>query len=793
MGFGRGESPESVVQERTGIRFGDRGRLSRALGAPSIRHKPRGSKMIRGALFLVLSLLLAGQVLVAQDVVHARVSYKIVVPPGGSTQWGGSRISDFHAEAAAVMARYGIILSAVEVAAVTDIFAVSQLFVLDTANLVQIEAAAKANPGAYQWRFDAINVYLVDDFVQGIGGVCSFPTNPGRQEFIAIQRRILNGGVGLAHEFGHYFNLKHTFQGTPGISNCANPSPGGNTSGDDVSDTPIDPFDTNLSQSQNRSLLRARYGFCTTEFEAIEKNVMSYYDGISESDAKLTRGQMTRMLNTARRYRSHVLVNPSPFADGLRITELGFQPSPWVEVTNESDSIFVGPVVLANRTGPVGFTIGSPVTVVLRPGEIAVFATNRGTPPITPPGVQVFPAGLPPSVLFPISGDMRIELLGWPQLGPIDALSVAPIGQANSQWSGLGAAFHGTAPRTSSTVSIERIPGLDTNGGHDWTSETVASPGRRNRNSGPRGSDPRGTTPVAVKINEVSTCPDYIELFNRSGAPRNLQGWAILNSGRQGNHMRTIRPFPTELIIPVGGYVVVGEDPAPPAELPSHVTYVQSPQPFDLQDDEYSLALLNADGRVVDVLRADSNALGAGPVHNEPRRATHWRDFTGAARRSRQDPCFGPNVVSLARMSFTDSNSGRDWREVTARTLGFANPSSGSVVGDDSRFDVVLTSDEMIINAGGSRAGWFWSYTFTLGHLNGTGPLLGLGPDALTNYLALTAAPGFSGLLDANGSARLDLSFIPAGLGIEADQLVALQNLATGASLISPILEYDAP
>lgn len=67
----------------------------------------------------------------------------------------------------------------------------------------RLEADAEANPSAYFWRQNRVNIYLNSG---GSGGICSFPEG---DEIILIGG--VNGdGSLLMHEIGHFFNLCHT-------------------------------------------------------------------------------------------------------------------------------------------------------------------------------------------------------------------------------------------------------------------------------------------------------------------------------------------------------------------------------------------------------------------------------------------------------------------------------------------------------------------------------------------------------------------------------------------------------
>jgi hypothetical protein len=86
----------------------------------------------------------------------------------------------------------------------------------------EMEDAALANPARFAWRTDAINVYIVGQVEGPVTGVCSFPHDPRHEEIVIIQNEVLdvlgNLSATWLHEFGHYFDLRHTFE--CGTGNC---------------------------------------------------------------------------------------------------------------------------------------------------------------------------------------------------------------------------------------------------------------------------------------------------------------------------------------------------------------------------------------------------------------------------------------------------------------------------------------------------------------------------------------------------------------------------------------------
>ena len=96
----------------------------------------------------------------------------------------------------------------------------------DSAKMYNLEVAAKSNTSAYQWRNDAVNLYV--NWGHGNGAISSFPYPAGGSNDVVVagsrvcdpQFRQGFGGVILHHELGHYFNLAHP---NKFLSDCCNP------------------------------------------------------------------------------------------------------------------------------------------------------------------------------------------------------------------------------------------------------------------------------------------------------------------------------------------------------------------------------------------------------------------------------------------------------------------------------------------------------------------------------------------------------------------------------------------
>lgn len=469
------------------------------------------------------------------------------------------------------------------------------------------------------------------------------------------------------------------------------------------------------------------------------------------------------------------------------ITEVSWGAPDGVEITNFDTS----PADLTGfrvrwRDG-TEFT-SSALAVTLAPGESLVVKESTGTFSETPATAQVVNGwpSLPTS-----GGDITVALIT-NNGAVVDEVRISDTA-GNHTEAAVGGLFRGLAMRGAiSSVSagcVERIWGLDSNSGGDWTEQPQTSMGLENRSSGPRGTDP---LPVPqLVINEIDDTPDFIEFQNRNGQSVDIRNFLVRASPRQNVAHTLIRPWSTSTVIPAGGFFVIGDTNAP-NELPAGVPYVSGIGLFNIpySIDEYDCALYDAFGRLVDLVRVPGN-LGT-VVHNHPRTPSDWADFVGAANRS------SAGEGSIGRIaSGTDTNAGSDWRPLQTRSMGSPNPipAWGLVSGHDHALDVRLNGTHagggvtIIINAGPAKAGHRWSFTLSAGHLGGTGPILGLGADAIANYAILNAPP-WAGFLDAQGSARVD---IPPGTfpGTMVDTLFLLQTPAGDLEFFTKVLEFD--
>jgi hypothetical protein len=478
---------------------------------------------------------------------------------------------------------------------------------------------------------------------------------------------------------------------------------------------------------------------------------------------------------------------PDPFK--VMITEVSWDEPDGLELTN-FDSV---PVDLSGWRvlwhDAVGPTSSSSLNVVLGPGQSLVVLEENPAPALE------IPAGVPVVTALPVLSTTS-EAFVVAVLDPMGVMvdEVVITDTAGNSPAGASPSFRGWARRGQlfPSRSVERIWGLDSDGGRDWTEETNRGFGLESRSSGARnGSDPIQVQPVW--INEIDTSPDYVELVNRSGSPLDIVGWYFLVSEAQGAPLRMVTPWPTAFVLGHNEYVVIGDGSSPPNELPvtppAPVPYIQltAGANLSLGSAELTLGLFDRLGRLVDLVRTTREASTL--VHNHPRVPSWPLDFLGAAPRLLAgDRSFG------RANTMVDTNTGGDWRALNARTMGSGNAFFVGEPGHQDVYDVRVNEGvgdglTAILNAGVVSANHGYSFFLSQGHLNGEGPFFGLGSDALLNWIALRLVPPFSGTLDGLGSARFDFPAGTPGLQFDCVFIVQLPNGVVSKRTL--IVQYD--
>lgn len=124
-----------------------------------------------------------------------------------------------------------------------------------------------------------INIYYVQDITDV--SACGFASLGGITTFDALGIVIKKGCMDaktLSHEMGHYFGLKHTFEGNGSElangSNCA-------TAGDGICDTPADPYKEGDSPAAyvdgNCRFISMKKDANGQYYDPLVGNIMSYY------------------------------------------------------------------------------------------------------------------------------------------------------------------------------------------------------------------------------------------------------------------------------------------------------------------------------------------------------------------------------------------------------------------------------------------------------------------------------------------------------------------------------------
>jgi len=246
----------------------------------------------------------------------------------------------------------------------------------------QMEAAALNDPTAYQWRNNAINIYITNGIC---GGICSFPDDPN--DIIIIgDCSDANASLQL-HEIGHYFNLCHT-QGCPCAGCTGNPSSASACNNGPMSDGIADTLPDRQCWTQDniaQNAFKQNYNQLTPaeqqQVDDVFFNIMSYHGNTS----RLTEQQLDRWSQSANLDRVAVRTGRMIFAQsGAPSGGNGSPSNPYNTVTAAAARAASDPAadIIILRPGSFNQTLTINTAVTLR-------ATRQGAAVV---GSSAFPA-----------------------------------------------------------------------------------------------------------------------------------------------------------------------------------------------------------------------------------------------------------------------------------------------------------------------------------------------------------------------------------------------------------------
>lgn len=334
------------------------------------------NRVLRNWLLAALGLLLASGP--AQAYVDVRVSIKFILDAGGNRPGSGQLNTD--AEIDAEMDWASAILSGVksefrirEIQFV-DLAGVSQWYSASASdtNRDNLRAAAQAAPATYQWRTDAINIYING----GTGSAISDfpPTN----NMILMNQGCGNTPSCILHELGHSFDLLHTHETCCGIPN---------------QDYCADTLQDSSAWTSKDQAAQANFGLNFNQLSSAQQdqvnllwnNIMSYH--VNEPQLRVSPCQMNRTSSTNDSDRTWMLSKwPVYVRDVFSLFPNGRWSSPYrtVEAAAGSGTLDGRVMVLQQDTylPPAAVSVGTG-----SPGDNVEMVTRSGTSTIR--GVQL--------------------------------------------------------------------------------------------------------------------------------------------------------------------------------------------------------------------------------------------------------------------------------------------------------------------------------------------------------------------------------------------------------------------
>lgn len=346
-----------------------------------------GSKSRRRWLATLLAALVTGitQAASADDEITIQISWKIILDSGGNPptgQWTQTATwdeaivlgNDGH-ERFGRGFRYthqfgGYVAGA------------GQFFDLDEGEGCALETAARGNPAQFHWRNDAMNVYVVNrsggtaasplchGFAHSPDGDCNGTYNPN----MVVMCSNALAGVGMCHEFGHFFGLRHTWANdlvadTPIDANpnqCHADVPG--TTHNERCDLGSDRECCCQTQIDLTLQVASADGWSTATTAMMIDNLMSYHCRINNYYT-LSEGQLDRYTDFARRYGSALCTGVTFFVNNTIVSfppYTGYSDDPYrgiIEAVAASDILGGDIIMIRSGNYPGTYSISRPVTL----------------------------------------------------------------------------------------------------------------------------------------------------------------------------------------------------------------------------------------------------------------------------------------------------------------------------------------------------------------------------------------------------------------------------------------------